>query len=502
VRSRNPFSALRWFSLIFILAGVSLFTVQLVRFSRTWSNFPTGLTVGNIPVGNLNRQQAVERLRTVYSVPIELHYGDAIIQLQPSTIGFELEMDNMLAAAELERIRQPFWEAFWNYMWGRPSVRADIPLRVTFSEERLRNYLREEISARYDQAPIPALPVAGTVNFRPGMPGTSLDIDRSIPLIESALRSPNLRTAILPLQRTNPGRPPIQNLEILLKQTLETADYSGVAGIYLQDLQTGQELHLLSYEGRDIQIQPDASFSASSTIKIPIMISIFRIFDLDTQSEDPAFISAMALLEEMIVKSGNQPADQLMETYLDRTRGPLLVTEDLKELGLQNTFLSGYFFPGAPLLTRVETQANQRQDLPLDPDLYSQTTPSEMGSLLADLYHCAQTGGGSLMAVFPEQITQAECQVMIQFLLRNNIAVLIQAGVADGTPVAHKHGWVPDPFGIIRDISDAAMVFTPGGNYVLTIFLYHPTQIVWDSTSRMVADLSRAIYNFYNLPPQ
>jgi beta-lactamase class A len=123
-----------------------------------------------------------------------------------------------------------------------------------------------------------------------------------------------------------------------------------------------------------------------------------------------------------------------------------------------------------------------------------------MGMLASDLYHCARNGGGNLIAVFGGEISQAECQVMMQLLLKNHIAVLIQAGVADGTPVAHKHGWVPDQFGVIRDVSDTAIIYTPGGNYVLSVFLYHPTQIIWTSVSQLVTDLSRAVYNYYNLP--
>ncbi len=51
-------------------------------------------------------------------------------------------------------------------------------------------------------------------------------------------------------------------------------------------------------------------------------------------------------------------------------------------------------------------------------------------------------------------------------------------------------------------MSDAALVYTPGGNYILTIYLYHPTQLVWDTASKLVSDLSKAVYNFYNLPAQ
>ena len=79
---------------------------------------------------------------------------------------------------------------------------------------------------------------------------------------------------------------------------------------------------------------------------------------------------------------------------------------------------------------------------------------------------------------------------------------LIQAGVPDGTLVAHKHGFVHDELGIVHDISDAAIVYTPGGNFVLTVYTYHPVQAVWDVVNPLIVDLTQAAYNFYNLPGQ
>ena len=34
-----------------------------------------------------------------------------------------------MAAADLERVAQPFWEGFWDFMWGRSRNTVDIPLR-------------------------------------------------------------------------------------------------------------------------------------------------------------------------------------------------------------------------------------------------------------------------------------------------------------------------------------------------------------------------------------
>ncbi len=54
--------------------------------------------------------------------------------------------------------------------------------------------------------------------------------------------------------------------------------------------------------------------------------------------------------------------------------------------------------------------------------------------------------------------------------------------------------------GVINTIGDAGIVYSPGGNYVLVVFLYHPKQLIWESASQLVALLSQEVYNFYNLP--
>jgi beta-lactamase class A len=200
----------------------------------------------------------------------------------------------------------------------------------------------------------------------------------------------------------------------------------------------------------------------------------------------------------MIKQSENSSTDELAMKVLDENLSPLMVTEDLQRLGLENTFWAGHFYFGAPLLQRFETPANQREDITTDPDIYNQTTPADMGMLMEDIYQCAELGGGALIAAFPEDITQQECQLMIDTLAQNQIAVLIQAGVPSGTTVAHKHGWANENDGLIHTIGDTAIVYSPGGSYVLTIFIHHPVQAVFDPVNALFADLSSAIYNFYN----
>jgi beta-lactamase class A len=357
----------------------------------------------------------------------------------------------------------------------------------------LRAYLRDEIALRYDTPPTPPLPAVGTVSFSAGLDGTSLAIERAVLLVENALRSTSKRVVDLPLQRTEPPRPSFQNLEILLKQTIDLSGFDGLTGLYLHDLQTSQEIHFAYRQKKTLPVQPDVAFTAASIIKIPIMVSAFRRIGDDPDAE------TVKLMEEMIEFSGNDPADWLMERVIDKRTAPLEISQDMKTLGLESTFLAGEFYVGAPLLAAFKTPANQRADITTDPDVYNQTTASEIGMLLEDIYQCSYAGGGALRAAFPQEITQAECQMMITYLTKNRLGSLIEAGVPEGTIVAHKHGWVIY-FGIMHSLGDAGLVFTPGGDYVLVMFFYHPEQLVWVPINDLSAALSAAVYNFYNLP--
>ncbi|HEX2998050.1 MAG TPA: serine hydrolase [Anaerolineales bacterium] len=500
MRNRSSVPILRFISILILSLAIVLTVIALIGYSRQRNSYPSGMTIAGVPVGGIDPQEASERVLQVYSSPIEVQYEAAIIHVDPSVVGFELDMDSMIAAADLERTGGSFWGGFWNYLWNREPQPVQVPLSSTINEERLRGYLQNEISARYDEPPTPAQPVPGSTTFTAGTPGVILDIDRAVRLIEDTLRSPNSRTVVLSYQRSAAARPTMQSLEILLQQNITVADFDGVIGVYLQDLQNGQEIHFGMDKGQLISVNPDIAFTASSTVKIPVMVSYFIKYGVEALSEQ-----STALITDMIRKSDNPPADRLMEA-LDSLRGPLVVTEDMRKIGLENTFLAGFFCsPTAPcpLLQRIETPANKRTDVLTDPDSFNQTTPSDMGMLLADIYQCAETGGGALVAAFPDKINSEICKQMLTFLADDKMGSLIQGGVPDGTKVAHKHGWISDPAsGVIHNISDAGVVYTPRGNYVLVIYAYHPQQTVWQPVSELFALLSQAVYNYYNVPTQ
>ena len=500
VRSRSSIPVLRGISIALLSIALVIVVIALIGYSRQRNNYPGGMKIGGVSVGGVDPQIASQRVLQVYASPIEVKYGEAIIHVDPSVVGFELDLDSMIAAADLERTGGSFWGGYWNYLWNRDPDPVEIPLSATIAEDRLILYLQNEISTRYDEPPTPAQPVPGGTTFTAGTPGTVLDINRAVRLIEDTLRSPSNRVVVLSFQRSAAARPTIQNLEILLQQNVTVAKFDGVLGVYLFDLQNGQEIHFAMDQGEVIPVNPDVPFTASSTVKIPIMVSYFSKYGT-TALEEPS----ATLLLDMIRKSENPPADSLMES-LDQFRGPLVVTEDMRKIGLENTFLAGFFcsaeFP-CPLLEKISTPANQRVDVFTDPDPFNQTTPSEAGMLLADIYQCATAGGGALIAAFPDKINSQICQTMIGYLAADKIGVLIEAGVPEGTQVAHKHGWITEPSsGVIKNISDAGIVYTPGGNYVLVLYAFHPVQTVWEPVSTLFAQMSQAVYNFYNVPTQ
>ena len=496
MRNRRSIPILRGISIAILSIALVLTIVSLNGYSRQRNNYPGGMTIAGVKVGGVDPQTALQRVLQVYSSPVELQYGSAIIQIDPSLVGFELNLDTMIAAADLARTGGSFWGGFWNYLWNRDPDPVEILLSATIAEDRLIAYLQNEIAVRYDEPPTPAQPIPGGTSFTAGSSGKVLDIDRAVRLIEDTLRSPNNRTVVLSYNQSAAAPPTIGSLEILLKQIITTSGFDGVIGLYMLDLQTGQEIHFALNQGQEIPIQPDVAFTASSTIKIPILISYYI-----KNGSAPVDEQTQALIAEMIRKSDNNASDAMMNR-IDTNTGPLIVSQNMKTIGLDDTFLAGFFAPGSPLLKQFVTPSNSRSDVSTDPDSYNQTTPLDIGSLLADLYQCATSGGGSLIAAFPDMITSQICQQIITYLSTDKIGVLIEAGVPEGTQIAHKHGWITSSDGVIRNFSDASIVYSAGGNFVLSIYAYHPVQIVFDDANSLFANIGDAVYNFYNLSTQ
>ena len=488
---KEKFPIFRWAAIIAMLVTFTLATVQLVSYSRIRNNFPLGLHAGNVPIGGLNQIRAAERLYTVFRSPVEIKYAGQLIHIRPAVLGFEPQVDRILAVADNQRVSEPYWLGYWNFLWDRNVNTVNIPLTATYDKNLIREYLRLEIGQRYDTPPTPPRPVPGTTRFEEGIPGSTLDLDRATLQVIDALHSPTNRRVNLSMETATAPRPALPDLEIMLQQIIDLSGFDGVVEVYMQDLSANRSLSL-AYQANGTVLQPNIAFSSWSLVKIPLMVSVFRYI------EEPYPARYISLMEEMVQQSENASTDELARLVIDPNLSPLIVTADMQKLGLENSFWAGHFNVGAPLLQRFETTANQRDDVNTNPDIYNQTTAADMTMIMEDIYQCAELGGGALLAAFPEELTQADCVKMVDILSQNRIGILIQAGVPSGITVAHKHGWAPEGDGIVRTMGNSALVFTPGGNYALTILAHHPVQAVFDQVNLLFAELSQAIFNFYN----
>jgi len=473
-------------ALLFIAAAAAVFGFSLLTNLGAARTLPGGSTWGGVPVGGLTVEEAAARVEAVFSTPLELRYLNETIQVAPQQLGFSLNTAAM--AAEAQRSGPG---SLWDRLWSRSGASSTLELQYEIKGETLRAYLTNEIAARYDQIAQPALPIPQTTQFSPGTAGWRLDVIQSVQRISQALADPANRTVELVVAGESIPAASLQNLEIFLKQTIAASGFNGVAEVYLQNQKTSDLLHFASRSGTDIPV--DIAFSAASTMKIPIMVSALR------RTSEPIPDGVQQLIERMIVLSENPLADTLMENVIGSTFAPLEVTADMQDrLGLKNTFLAGYFYFGAPLLQLVQTPANFRMDVNLDPDVYNQTTTSDMGALLTGIYRCAQGEPSLLTDTFPNEITPSKCSYMLDMLARNEIGVLSEAGVPDGTRVAHKHGWTEEADGFLHTISDAGVVFSPGGDFVFVVFLYDANQLLFDPADELIAQLVQVMYNYYN----
>ena len=339
-------------------------------------------------------------------------------------------------------------------------------------------------SARhYDRAPKPPLPQLSTGDFTPGESGHELDIPASVPVIESALLSSFRREATLAVRELDPPPPDLSFVTGIVES--ELASFPGIASAFVKDLRTGDE----------IAVNADVAYAGMSIIKIAIMAEAYRHLD---QRPDP---DTTKILTETMTLSGNFTANLLLRMIGngDAYRGTEILNESMLRLGLINTFMATPYDEKVVPPTII-TPANSRSDINTEPDPYMQTTPTDIGLLLEMIHQCSK-GGGTINLIYPDGFDADECQAMIDHMLENQLSgddevpVLIAAGLPENTPIAHKHGWVADTR------ADAALVFTPGGDYVLVIYLYQPGWVDWDQTNSIMTRISRLVYGCFNPPP-
>jgi beta-lactamase class A len=468
------------FAVVFAVFAV-FFAWRWVNFSRWRVHLPPGMTLAGVPVEGTTREEAMERLLGAYNGPVVLHYGVQPVPLFPHDVGFQVDVEATFENVDAELASYEGAKGFLRYLLGQFPSDTNVPAEAAYSSAALNEFLHS-VAQQYDRPAKPPLPQPATGDYKPGEPGFELDIPASISPVETALMSTSGREASLVVTTREPPAPDFELLGQIIEN--ELTSFPGIASVFAKDLQTGDE----------ITIDADVAYAGMSIIKVAIMAESYRHFD---EKPNP---DTTKILTETITLSGNFTANLLLRMIGedDAYRGTEVLNNSMRRLGLVNTFMATPYDQEVVPPTIV-TEANSRSDLNTQPDPYMQTTPMDMGLLLEMIYQCSQ-GEGTLLFIYPDDFSADECRAMIEHMLGNqltgedDVPVLIAAGLPDGISVAHKHGWVADTR------ADAALVFTPGGDYVLVIYLYNPGWVDWEQTNAIMTRISQLLYAYFNPP--
>lgn len=481
------FSALRqlaWLALA--VAAIWFIGNEVWQYLKVRDNFPQGTQIGKVEVGALGFEDAKTKVVTNYAKPIIAMHNQQAVEIFPADAGFALLIDPMLEQATTQLQETPHWQRFFNNLSDnylheniQPEMgQIDIPLQATVDQATLdmaMSYLANLIDR---PATPPILLTTGAGAVEDGQPGFRIDVPSSRDKIEAALYESENRTIQFEIETQDAPQIDFSYLENFLTQQLEIFD--GTGSLYILDLQTGQEL----------RINADDAISGLSIVKVAIMLETYRAID------GPLDFDSNKLLEETAINSGNYSANLLLDIVAGENNAYLgvdVLTNSMKQLGLKNTFIvTPYEEPPRTSKPTLITEANSNPTIDFDPDPAMQTTATEIGRLLGMIYDCSK-GGGTLIAVYPNQITPNECEALIQLMTRNVDGNLIRFGVPEDVTVAHKHGWAYNTHG------DAGIVLSPGGDYVIAQYLHQDTDWLPANISfPILREISRSVYNYFN----
>ena len=472
----------RFLLFVIIMGGLAWVASEGWNYWRTYTLMPRGAVVAGVDISGLTREESQEAVREVYAKPVMALYNEEAIEIATTDLGFEIEILPMIDEAIAIRDAASHFDRFVAHLMRRPMLNQQpisVPLQATHDPAKVSTVvaLLGDIINRPAQAPQLLNNTSGKI--QEGSDGYILNNSQSEEALIAALYRPYDRSAKITVIAQEAPEITLSYLESYLGQQLNGFD--GVGSLYILDLQTGEE----------IRINADAAISGLSVVKIAIMLETFRAIDGQLEFDQNK------LLEETAIKSGNYSANLLLDIIAGQDNAYLgvdVLTASMNNLGLENTFIvTPYEEPPRGTRPTLRTPANSNPNLiDLDPDPAMQTTAAEIGQLLAMIYECSR-GGGTLIAVYPDQLTPNECQALIDLMARNDDGNLIRFGVPEDAIVAHKHGWANNTHG------DAGIVFSPNGDYVIAQYLHQDSEWLSSTTSfPLLREISRSTFNYFN----
>lgn len=529
-RSRNTRRRLPIIELLSIgavLVAALLFGLELRDYSSSSDSLGADVKMGGVQVGGLNESQRLEQLEKVYvEQPIFLRYNGNPIWLYPAEVGFQLDMEGMQAAATAESGREDnYWAGFWNYLWREPQPAIEVDLMATYNEEELDKYL-QDISNRYDASAQGASFDLVSMEFSGGTGNTQLDKDAARPMIASALFTSDatLRSIDLPTVTLQGEAATMDTLREAIISYLNSQGifYDGdtiAVSVYVQNLNTGEEMGIL----------PNVQHSALSTIKVGILISYFRN-KITSPTDDEKFHLAAT-----VICSINSSANSLMQASVDYneifSQGVQYTTDTMCEAGATNTAIRSNLYNGTreelnsagfngdtyyatiPDTPCPTSSIGNELDTSVQPqvDSYNKTTAADMGTMLMGIYDCAMYGSG-LHSIFPDEITQFECQQILEVLNGTRFEHLAELGVPQEISqhnMYHKVGYGmtfneagTSTIGGTGVVADVGIVTSANTDYVFAIYISEKDTDNDGNANYSrwftVSDISRIIWNYFN----
>ncbi len=423
----------------------------------------------------------MDELEKAFSQPVILHYQEDDILLLPEMV--ELSLDREATESNIDQTLQPQFgvQGFFNYVTDqvlqrRPAA-TEAYVVLNYTRSRLDSFLNR-VARQYDHPPLAPVPLPEAGTFRPAKAGAMLDVDASRPVVIAAMLSAVDRDVALIV---NEEAAPEISMDIL-KEALQgqLADFSGVAGVFVKDLQTGKELCY----------NCDVAFSGLSAMKIPVILAVYQ---KENSQPEPATRELInATFSESDPTVSNRVLSFLGNGVVTAGVGP--VKAFVEALKLPNTFfLASYGQEPEEGWPTQSTTANSRTDIFTDPDPAHQTTPLEAGLLMEALYQCSHDGG-MLRVLYPKELTSEECQDMLERMGEGGSGprALLQAGMPEEARVAHLHGWTGSTH------AEVATVYSKGGNFVLSVFFYQPAWLVWEEAEPTFEEIGSLVYGYFN----
>jgi beta-lactamase class A len=435
-----------------------------------------GVQLGDVALGGMTPEAAravIEQYAGALQQPFELVVGEQRLTIAPDDIGLRIDsaalLDEALAAPATARISpEPTHdEAALTALLDGLAETARLPTSSALITDT------DIISASFVVSGGARLDVAGArqaiaERLAAGMPLGTIEL------------------ALVPLTPAEMHPEPEA-----LQQALEAlaARWGDVAGVYVYDL--AGEREIAAVHARTV-------FNAASTIKTAVMLNAYLSLESFDDDQDRA-------MKRMIEQSDNLAANDLMSWSVSwpgtegAIKGADVMSDRLASLGLEQTYLyTAYESADFVRQNGITLRAGPEQagEPPYtSTGRYLRTTPYEMAQLYRMIDECAR-GTGILLERHGDMLGAVRCQEMLGRLALNEDTTRMVAGLPPGIVAQHKSGWIDDMH------ADAGIVRSPGGDYVVSIYLFRPAApgtAVSDRVMReTIAGFSRLVYSYFN----